>query len=307
MNAEIYVQKNAKGKSFSSGFVSLIGRPNVGKSTLLNAIIGEKLSIISNKPQTTRNMIKGIVSEPDCQVIFLDTPGIHDAKAIFNKRIVSEALSALKHIDLILFLTEPSAKMSEEDEYILSELKNSNVTKVLVVNKIDRVDKAKLLPFVDMYKEKCDFSDVFLISALKNDGVDTLLGEIKKRLPEGAKYFDDEYITDCPERFLAAEIIREKVFNLTQQEIPYSTAVVVETFKEKYEKNLVVIDATIIVEKDSQKGIIIGSKGRMLKKIGADSRKDIEELLNVRVFLKLFVKVSKNWTKSEQKLKEFGY
>ncbi|MFC1855386.1 GTPase Era [Thermodesulfobacteriota bacterium] len=294
-------------KKYSSGFVSLIGRPNVGKSTLLNAFLGEKLSITSRKPQTTRNSIKGILSDNDSQVVFLDTPGIHDAKELFNKKIVREALNALKHIDIILFLTEARHKGLEEDEFILEELKNSNVTKILIINKIDMVEREKLLPFVDKYMKKCDFSDAFMISALKDDGVDTLLHAIKKKLPSGVKYFDDDYITDKPERFLAAEIIREKVFNMTQQEIPYSTAVVISSFKEKHNKNVAVIDAEIIVEKDSQKGIIIGKGGIMLKRIGAQARRDIENLLNVRVFLKLFVKVSKNWTKSETKLKEFGH
>jgi len=300
-------------KIFSSGFVSLIGRPNVGKSTLMNAFLGEKLSITSNKPQTTRNMIKGILTESDSQIVFLDTPGIHDAKAVFNKKIVDEALVALEHIDLILFLTEPNFSKSgkpfvtQEDAYILERLKKSNVTKMLIVNKIDMVDKVQLLPFIDLYKSECDFEDIFMVSALENDGVDNLLGSIRKSLPDSVKYFDEDYITDRPERFLAAEIIREKVFKMTSKEVPYSTAVMVETFKEKPKQNLVVIDATIIIEKDSQKGIIIGKGGKMLKKIGAESRRGIEELLNIRVFLKLFVKVSKNWTKSEVKLKEFGY
>jgi GTP-binding protein Era len=296
-----------EGKKYSSGFVSIIGRPNVGKSTLLNTIIGERLSIISKKPQTTRNKITGIFSDSGCQIIFLDTPGIHEARAVFNKKIVDEAIRALKHVDVILFLTQPQDRICEEDRYILDKLCQSDIKKVLVVNKIDKVDKKVLLPFVAMYKKKCEFSDVFLISALKNNGVGRLIDAVKNKLPHGVKYFDDDYITDKPERFLVAEIIREKVFNMTQYEIPYSTAVVVESFKEKHKNNLVVIDAFIIVEKDSQKGIIIGKQGRMLKKIGTKARADIERLLNVRVFLNLFVKVSKNWTKDEKKLKEFGY
>lgn len=298
-------------KKFSSGFVSLIGRPNVGKSTLLNAFLGVKLSITSKKPQTTRNMIKGIVTNDDSQVIFLDTPGIHNAKQLFNKRIVDEALAALTHIDIILFLTEPvfnkggKPLITEEDAFILDRLEKSNVTKMLIVNKVDKVEKEKLLPFVSMLKNEGDFADVFMVSALTNDGVSSLFDAIKKGLPDNVKYFEEDYMTDRPERFLAAEIIREKVFNLTEREVPYSTAVTVERFKEK--KDLVVIDAIIIVEKDSQKGIIIGKGGQMLKRIGRDARIGIEQLLNVRVFLNLFVKVSKNWTKSEQKLKEFGY
>ena len=197
----------SKKKKYSSGFVSIIGRPNVGKSTLLNTIIGEKLSIISKKPQTTRNKITGIFSDPDCQIIFLDTPGIHEARAVFNKKIVDEALKALEHVDVILFLTQPRDKICEEDGYILDKLSRSDIKKMLVVNKIDKVDKRVLLPFVTMYKKRCEFSDVFLISALKNSGVDRLIDEIKNSLPLGVKYFDEDYITDKPERFFAAEIL----------------------------------------------------------------------------------------------------
>ncbi len=296
-----------KAVKLSSGFVSIIGRPNVGKSTLLNAILGEKLSIISKKPQTTRTRITGILTEPDAQVIFLDTPGIHPAKSMFNKKIVDEALKALEHIDIILYLVEPYIKINKADEAILELLNKSDVTKMLVINKIDTVHREQLLSIVAKYSEKCDFEKVFLVSALKNDGVGELLGEIKKRLPEGSKYYDDDYITDKSERFLTAEIIREKVFNLTQYEVPYSTAVVIESFKEKPGGALAVIEALIIVEKDSQKGIIIGKKGHLLKKIGEDARRDIERLLGLKVFLSLFVKTSKNWTKNERKLKEFGY
>ena len=294
-------------KKFQSGFVSIVGRPNVGKSTILNAFLGEKLSITSSKPQTTRNRITGIVSSENCQAIFLDTPGIHLAQTVFNKKILDEALKALQHVDLIMYLVEPSLRIGEEDGYILDKLSESNIKKILIVNKIDTVTKDTLLPIVDKYKSRCDFSDIFMVSALKNDGVGSLLSSIKEMLPEGPRYFDEDYITDRPERFLAAEMIREKVFNLTQQEIPYSTAVVVESFKEKPAQNLVVIEAVVIVEKDSQKGIVIGQGGKMLKKIGADARKELEAFLNVRVFLKLFVKVSKNWTKSEKKLEEYVY
>ncbi len=304
MNQE---KDNVKAGKFSSGFISIIGRPNVGKSTLMNSIIGERLSIISDKPQTTRNQITGIITEPDCQMIFLDTPGVHEAKSIFNKKIVDAALKAFEHVDMILFMAEPRKKIHEDDAYILEKLNRSTIKKLLVVNKIDTLNKDLLLPVVEMYRDKCDFEGVFLISALKNDGVAELTSAIKAALPEGNRYFDEEYITDRPERFLAAEIIREKVFNLTQQEVPYSTAVVVETFTEKPEKNLIVIEASVVVEKDSQKGIIIGKQGHLLKKIGVDARKDIEGLLHVRVYLKLFVKVTKNWTKNEKLLKEFGY
>jgi len=226
---------------------------------------------------------------------------------VFNKKILDEALKALQHVDLIMYLVEPSLRIGEEDGYILDKLSESNIKKILIVNKIDTVTKDTLLPIVDKYKSRCDFSDIFMVSALKNDGVGSLLSSIKEMLPEGPRYFDEDYITDRPERFLAAEMIREKVFNLTQQEIPYSTAVVVESFKEKPAQNLVVIEAVVIVEKDSQKGIVIGQGGKMLKKIGADARKELEAFLNVRVFLKLFVKVSKNWTKSEKKLEEYVY
>ena len=297
--------------SFKSGFVAIIGRPNVGKSTLLNAILGEKIAIVSKKPQTTRNKIRGIKNIENAQIIFLDTPGIHTAKGYLNKFMVKEALSALEDVDCIIYMVEAAREVIEEELFIIENFKkvapDGQPPVILCINKTDMAEKNKLLPLIDQYSKLYAFKEVIPLSATKGEGVDELLKLIIQLLPEGPKYFPEDILTDLPERFVAAEIVREKVFEFTKQEIPYSTAVVVDRFKENPQKKLVSISATINVERDSQKGIIIGKKGSMLKQIGTSARIDIERLLGTKVFLELFVKVQKDWTKDKKMLKEFGY
>ena len=296
---------------FKSGFVAIIGRPNVGKSTLLNAILGEKIAIVSKKPQTTRNKIRGIKNMENAQIIFLDTPGIHTAKGYLNKFMVKEALSALEDVDCIIYMVEATREVIEEELFIIENFKkvapDGQPPIILCINKTDMAEKNKLLPLIDQYSRLYAFKEIIPLSAAKGEGVDELLKLIIQLLPEGPKYFPEDILTDLPERFVAAEIIREKVFEFTKQEIPYSTAVVVDRFKENPQKKLVSISATINVERDSQKGIIIGKKGGMLKQIGTSARIDIERLLGTKVFLELFVKVQKDWTKDKKMLKEFGY
>lgn len=291
--------------SFKSGFVSIIGRPNTGKSTLLNAVLGEKISIVSDKPQTTRNTIRGVKNLKDCQIIFLDTPGIHRAKGLLNEFMLKEAMSALSNIDCIVYLVEAMRSITGDDRLIIEGLKNAKAPVILALNKIDMVKKQALLPLIAEYSRLFAFREIMPVSALKGDGIETLLESVKALLPLGPEYFPEDAATDQPVRFIAAEIIREKIFLHTHEEVPYSTAIVIEEYKEK--NGLVSISAAINVERDSQKGIIIGKKGSMLKKIGTEARKDIEALVDARVYLSLFVKVSPEWTKSRTALKEFGY
>lgn len=293
-------------EQFHSGFVSIIGRPNVGKSTLLNRILGDKIVITSDKPQTTRNRIQGIHNLPDCQIVFIDTPGIHRAKSRLNKYMVDVALSSIKEVDVILFLVEADAKPANQEEMILGALANAEAPVVLVINKVDLVAKEILLEKIATYSSLYPFSEVIPLSALNGDGVDRLIQIVRGMLPEGPAYFPDDILTDLPERFIVAEIVREKIFRLTHDEVPYSVAVVVESFKERAD-GLISISAVINVERDSQKGIIIGKKGELLKKIGIQARREIEELLDARVFLELFVRVSREWSENKQMLKEFGY
>jgi GTP-binding protein Era len=296
-----------KNPPFKSGFVSLIGRPNSGKSTLLNLLLGEKIAITSPKPQTTRNRILGIKNLPSGQMIFLDTPGIHRSKSILNQSMVRTALSTLQEVDSICFLIEADFPDNEENEWILENLKKAAKPVFLVINKIDLVSKGNLLPIMERYSRARPFEQMIPVSALLGDGVDVLAKELLKVLPEGPRLFPEEMITDLPERFLAAELIREKVFHLTRDEVPYATAAVVEEFKERPDRNLVVIRATIQVERESQKGILIGEKGRMLKEIGRLAREEIEALLGTKVFLELWVKVEKNWRDDPQALRRLGF
>jgi len=296
-----------KNPSFKSGFVSLVGRPNSGKSTLLNLLLGEKIAITSPKPQTTRNRILGIKNLPSGQVIFLDTPGIHRSKSIMNQSMVRTALSTLQEVDSICFLIEADYPDNEENEWILENLKKTAKPVFLVINKIDLISKESLLPIMERYSRARPFEQMIPVSALLGDGVDVLVKELLRVLPEGPRLFPEEMITDLPERFLAAELIREKVFHLTRDEVPYATAAVVEEFKERPERNLVVIRATIQVERESQKGILIGEKGRMLKEIGRLAREEIEALLGTKVFLELWVKVEKNWRDDPQALRRLGF
>jgi len=290
-----------------SGFIAIVGRPNVGKSTLLNAIVGEKLAITSSKPQTTRNRITGIRNTEDGQFIFLDTPGIHQAKTPLNRYMVKAATSAFGEVDLILLIVEADRGFDPDDGLILDTLGTAGVPVFLVVNKIDLVAKPMLLPLIDRFRGLYDFREIVPLSAATGDGVDRLLDLIRDATPEGPKLFPDEMFTDNSERFIAAEIVREKILELTHREIPYATAVTVDSFKEDEEKNRIRIAATITVEKDSQKGILIGKGGRMLKELGTQSRLEMEKFFAAKIFLELFVRVRKDWTKDPRWLKEFGY
>lgn len=293
---------------FKSGYVAFIGAPNVGKSTLMNQLLKEKISITTPKPQTTRNRIIGILSRPDFQIVFMDTPGIHRARDSFNKLMVDTALAALNEVDVICFMIQVPDEDRDLNEMILADLARVKSPVILAVNKVDLLrNKEVLLPVIDRYRERLPFHAVVPISALNGDGTETLLQEMLAGLSEGPRYYPDEYLTDQPERFLVAELVREKVFHLAHQEVPYATAVTIDTFKEVEGRNRIDIEATIHVERDSQKAILIGKKGQMLKEIGKQAREDIEALLGCHVFLGLFVRVQKNWRKDRRILAEFGY
>lgn len=292
---------------FKSGFVAIIGAPNVGKSTLLNQLLGQKIAITSEKPQTTRHRILGIAHLPEAQLIFLDTPGIHRAKGPLNVRMVEVALKVLGDVDLVLFMTDAASPDDVSDEIILESLKKKNLPSILAINKVDLVNKEKLLPLMEQWDEAYPFRAIVPISALQRKQVDELVAEMVALLPEGPQYYPEESVTDMPERFIAAEMVREKVFRLTSQEIPYGVAVTVESFKERTEKNLIDIQATIHVERESQKPIIIGKGGKMLKQIGEQAREDIERMVGCKVFLNLWVRVQKRWTRDEKAIRRFGY
>jgi GTP-binding protein Era len=292
-------------QGFRSGFISIIGRPNVGKSTLLNVVVGEKISAVSEKPNTTRNRIVGIKTLPHAQLIFLDTPGIHKAKGELGKAMVQAAVNTIGEADVILMMIEVNEPFGPGDRFIIESLPKPAI---LVINKIDTVKKGKILEIMAQSQEfEGKFLEVVPVSAIRADGIDDLINTIIKYLPEGPKYFPEDMITDQPERFLVAELIREKIFNLTRQEIPYSTAVVVEEFKDVPDKNLVRISAVIYVEKENHKAIVIGEKGRMLKQIGTLARADIERVLGAKVYLELWVKVKERWTQRADLIREFGY
>lgn len=295
-----------KSSDFKSGFVTILGRPNVGKSTLLNAIIGEKVSIVTAKPQTTRNRISGIKNLENAQIIFWDTPGIHKARDVLNRIMVRAAISTISEVDVILFMIDGSSPSGKGDDFIISLLKEASQPVLLVINKIDLVEKGKLLPLIDDLSKKLSFSKIIPVSAKSTDGVDLLLTNITELLKEGPRYFAEDIITERPERFIVSEMIREKVFALIKDEVPYSTAIEIEEFKDKKKQNIVVISAAIYVERDSQKKIIIGKKGSMIKKIGSQARKDIEGLLGTKVFLELFVKVRSEWKNKGSMLKDLG-
>jgi GTP-binding protein Era len=292
---------------FKSGFIGIIGRPNVGKSTLLNSIIGEKIAITTHKPQTTRNKIMGIKNLSDGQLIFLDTPGIHKASTPLNQYMVATAMDTFRSADILLLIVEASAGVHHDDRMIINSLDNVRLPVILTINKTDLVQKKAVLPVIDEFQQLFSFVDIIPISALTGGGVSVLIEQIRKLLPEGPSYFPEDMMTDRTERFIAAEIIREKITLLTHQEIPYATAVVVDSFKEDEGKNLIRMQATINVAKDSQKGILIGKKASMLKEIGRRARLDMEKFFAARVYLELFVRVSKDWTHDPRMLREFGY
>lgn len=293
--------------SFKSGFISILGRPNVGKSTLFNRILDEKIAIVTKKPQTTRNRILGIKNVEGGQLIFLDTPGIHKGRSELNQRMVQTAVVSGRDADVLLFMIEATSPLIEEDREMIESLKGSRGLPFLVINKIDLVKKETLLPMMDQYQKLHPFEKIIPISAIDGEGVNILLDETLKALPESPPYFPEDMITDQTERFLVSEIIREKVIQQSYQEIPYSTAVTIEEFKEHPEKNLFVIKGTIYVERDSQKKILIGKGGQKLKQIGETARKEVEALLGTRVFLELWVKVERNWTRDPRVLNQLGY
>jgi GTP-binding protein Era len=292
---------------FRFGFISILGRPNVGKSTLFNRILGEKIAIVTEKPQTTRTRILGIKNVEGGQFIFLDTPGIHEGRSELNQRMVQIAIASGRDADVLLFMIEATSPLIEKDREMIESLKGSDGLPFLVVNKIDLVKKETLLPLMDRYQKLHPFQKIIPLSAVTGDGVDILLDEILKVLPESVPYYPEDMITDQTERFWVSEIIREKVIKQSYHEIPYSTAVTIEEFKEHPEKNLIVIKGTISVERDSQKKILIGKGGQKLKQIGEVARKEAEALLGTKVFLELWVKVERNWTQDPRALNRMGY
>ena len=291
---------------FKSGFIGIVGRPNAGKSTLFNAIIGDNISIVADKPQTTRNKITGIKNLPDAQLIFLDTPGMHKPKTPLNRAMIQTAQETIGDADVLLMLIEANSAVHPHDLFLIESLAQIKVPVFLVINKIDLIEKKFLLPLIDKFRTLYDYREILPISALKGDGLAALLDAIKELLPEGPQLFPEDILTDATERFIAAEFIREKIILLTKQEIPYASAVTIDLFKEDKEKNLIRISATISVEKESQKAIMIGKKGAMLKNIGIQARLQMEKFFGTRVYLELFVRVKKDWTSSDKMLQEFG-
>lgn len=290
---------------YKSGFVTLIGRPNVGKSTLMNSLIGQKIAITSNKPQTTRNRIQTVYTSEEGQIVFVDTPGIHKAKNKLGDYMVNVAERTLKEVDVVLWLVEPSNFIGAGEQHIIEQLSKVSTPVILVINKIDTVKKEELLGFIDTYRKEMDFDEIVPVSALKKENTDELIKCIMKYLPYGPAFYDEDTVTDQPQRQIVAEIIREKALRCLDEEIPHGIAVTIE--KMKWRGNIVDIEATIICERESHKGIIIGKQGSMLKKIGMNARKDIENMLESKVNLQLWVKVKKDWRDSEFLLKNFGY
>ena len=290
-----------------SGFVSIVGRPNVGKSTLLNRVLGQKIAITSDKPQTTRNRILGIHTVPEGQVLFLDTPGIHRPKGRLNKYMVDQALNACTGVDLVFFLVEATDKPGGGDKFVMDILRQSGIPVFLVINKIDLVKRETLLPLIDFYAQQFDFAEIVPVSAVTGEGVDRLVASAIGYLPVGPHYYPEEMVTDLPERFIVAEMIREQLLRQTRDEIPHGVAVVVERFEEKPEKDLVVIGAVVHVERDTHKRIVLGKNGSRIRAIGQSARRELEGFLGSRVYLDLFVHVQKNWTDSSGQLRRFGY
>jgi len=306
MTEEKNQSKEKKPGTFRSGYIAIIGRPNVGKSTLLNQILGEKVAIVSPKPQTTRNRITGIRTTSTSQIIFLDTPGIHQGHSLMNRRMVDTALQTLDEVDGVLWLLDAHDKIKQEEERIAETLRGVETPVLILINKIDLVSKGKLLPLIERCAQLLPDKEIVPVSALKCEGLDIVLNIVERWLPQGEPFFTEGEYTDQSERFLASELVREKVFLLTREEIPYGVAVTIDEFIEKEEKNLIVISATIHTERDSHKGILIGKRGAMLKEIGKQAREELEALLGCRIFLELFVRVDPNWTQNPHLLIEMG-
>lgn len=288
-----------------SGFVSLVGRPNVGKSTLLNSLVGYKIAITSDKAQTTRNSIQGIYNDDDSQIVFVDTPGIHKPKHKLGRRLNEEAYYSIDDVDIILFLMDVTMPFGKGDNFVLDKIKQAKKPTFLILNKVDKIKKDHLLKLILKYKDIYDFKEIIPISALKKDNVTELINTLKKYLPDNVKYFPDEELTNTTIEFRAAELIREKVLRLTDEEVPHAVTCVVERYEDKKDK--AIITATIIVERDSLKSIIIGKQGKMLKSIGSKARQDIEKMVGKKVYLDLFVKTIKNWRDKEKYLRELGF
>ena len=294
--------------NFKSGFVTIIGRPNVGKSTLMNHLIGQKIAITSNKPQTTRNRIQTVYTNMERgQIVFLDTPGIHQAKNKLGEYMVNVAEHTLSEVDVILWLVEPSTFIGAGEQHIIKQLKKTKTPVILIINKVDTVEREKILEYIDAYRKVFDFAEIVPASALREQNLDTVVDVIFKYLPYGPMFYDEETVTDQPERAIVAEIIREKALHALDDEIPHGIAVYIDRMKERRGQNIIDIDATIVCERDSHKGIIIGKGGSMLKKIGSNARYEMERLLDTQVNLKLWVKVRKDWRDSELMMKNFGY
>jgi len=290
--------------SFRSGFVSVVGRPNVGKSTLVNRLVGQKVAIVSDKPQTTRNRILAVVNLPGGQIVLFDTPGIHKPMHRMNERMVDVAVKSVGQVDLVLWLTDVTEEYGPGDRHVRDVLRRSGRPVILGLNKIDSVPKMKILPAIEQYRHLMDFAEVIPVSALKGENVDLLAECLLAHLPEGERLYPEDFLTDQPERFFVAEMVREQVLRLTREEIPYTTGVLIDSFKE--DGPLVRIQATILVERESQKGILIGRGGAMMKAIGTDARKEIEEFLGTHVYLGLFVKVKDRWREDARILEEMG-
>jgi GTP-binding protein Era len=292
--------------NFKSGFIAIIGRPNVGKSTFMNKMIGQKIAIMSDKAQTTRNRIQGVLTTDDTQLVFIDTPGIHKPKHRLGDFMVKVAENTLNEVDAVLFMVNAKEGYGKGDQYILDRLQQVKRPVFLVINKIDLVHPDALLPLIDHYKDKCDFEEIIPISALQGSNLTHLVDELKKHIPEGPQYYPEDHVTDHPERFIISELIREKVLAFTREEVPHSIAVVLENMEER-PSNTVFIQATIVTERHTQKGIIIGKQGTMLKNIGKKARSDIEALLGSKVYLDLWVKVREDWRNRQSQLHEFGF
>lgn len=292
---------------FKSGFVSIVGRPNVGKSTLMNNVVGEKIAIMSDKPQTTRNTIQAVYTDEKCQIVFLDTPGIHKPKNKLGEFMVKSATDAFKNVDLVLFVVDDSKKIGPGDRKIIEDLKGIKTPVVLVLNKIDKLEESELFELMNLYSKEEIFKEIVPISALKGRNVNELLKVIQKYLEEGPKYFPDYMITDQPERVLVSELIREKVLHYLDDEVPHGVAVEIEKMKSRKDKDIVDLSAVIYCERDSHKGIIIGKNGRKLKGIGKSAREDMEFLLGSKINLQLWVKVKENWRNLQNYISDFGY
>lgn len=295
-------------ENFKSGFVTIIGRPNVGKSTLMNRLIGQKIAITSNKPQTTRNRIQTVYTDMERgQIVFLDTPGIHKAKNKLGEYMVNAAEKTLGEVDVVLWLVEPSNFVGAGEQHIIEQLKKIKTPVILIINKVDTIEKGKVLEYIDTYRKLYDFAEIIPTSALRGQNTDDVIDMIFKYLPYGPQFYDEDTVTDQPERAICAEIIREKALHALSDEVPHGIAVGIDQMKTRDKGNIVDIDATIVCEKDSHKGIIIGKQGAMLKKIGSNARYEMERLLDCRVNLKLWVKVKKDWRDSDFLIKNFGY